>query len=231
MKKLIIIPAYNESANIIATVESILSAAPDYDYVVINDKSTDDTREKLRKNNLNYIDLPTNLGIGGAVQTGYMYGCRNDYDLAVQIDGDGQHDPQYLYAMEEALLQSGASMVIGSRFITNEGFQSSTMRRAGIRFLYWLIRILSGKKITDPTSGMRMVDKETMRMFSEDYPMDYPEPESVMTLLQQGRKVIEIPVRMNERREGKSSIHGLKPIYYMIKVSIAVIISSIRTGA
>ena len=228
MKKLVIIPAYNEEASIRATVESIVKHAPGFDYVVINDCSKDGTLEVLRQNGYRHVDLPVNLGIGGAVQTGYLYGYMNGYDLAVQMDGDGQHNPEYLEEMERTLLTNGASMVIGSRFITKEGFQSSALRRVGIRYFYGLIKLLTGKDITDPTSGMRMVDRETMKQFSEDYPRDYPEPESVVRILKQGKKVVEMPVIMNERTEGKSSIHGLKSVYYMIKVSMAIMIASIK---
>ena len=228
MKKLVIIPAYNESANIRATVKSLKKIAPDYDYIVINDCSTDDTKAVLEENRFNYLDLPVNLGIGGAVQTGYLYGYKHGYDLAIQFDGDGQHNADYLYEMERLLINESANMVIGSRFITNEGFQSSTLRRIGIRFFFYLIKLLTGKKITDPTSGMRMVDKETMKLFANHYPVDYPEPESVVNLLCLNKKVIEIPVIMNERAEGTSSIHGFKAMYYMIKVSIAMMIASIR---
>ena len=228
MKKLVIIPAYNERANIRATVDNLEKKAPDYDYIIINDCSTDDTKAVLEENKFNYLDLPVNLGIGGAVQTGYLYGCKHGYDLAVQFDGDGQHNADYLYEMERSLINESANMVIGSRFITNEGFQSSTLRRIGIRFFFYLIKLLTGKTITDPTSGMRMVDKETMKLFANNYPVDYPEPESVVNLLCLNKKVIEIPVIMNERAEGTSSIHGFKTMYYMIKVSIAMMIASIR---
>lgn len=229
MKKLVIIPAYNENANIVNTVASLQKAAPEYDYIVINDCSTDNTKEVLQKNNINYIDSPVNLGIGGAVQTGYLYGYRNGYDIAVQYDGDGQHNAEYFHIMENKLLEESANMVIGSRFIEKEGFQSSFLRRVGIKYFNHLIKIITGKTITDPTSGMRMADRETIGLFSKDYPIDYPEPESVVTLLTSDKKVIEVPVVMNERAEGESSIHGFKSIYYMIKVSIAIIISSMKT--
>lgn len=228
MKKLIIIPAYNESAGIRNTVEEIQKKARDFDYVVINDCSTDDTRKLCEDMHYNIVNLPVNLGIGGAVQTGYKYGVRNGYDLAVQVDGDGQHDPRFLSKMSEYLQVTGADMVIGSRFIEKEGFQSSGARRAGIKYFTFLIRLLTGKTITDPTSGLRMVNRDIMEMFAQDYPKDYPEPESVVAVLRRGKKVKEIPVVMRERNGGVSSISLKKSVYYMIKVSLAILIEKMR---
>lgn len=157
MKKLVIIPAFNESASIERAVDDIRQNAPGFDYIVINDCSTDDTLEVCRKNGIKHVNLSVNLGIGGAVQTGYLYGCQNGYDLAVQFDGDGQHDASYLEQMAEELERTGSDMVIGSRFIEKEGFQSSGLRRVGIRYFSVLIKLMTGKLVTDPTSGMRMV--------------------------------------------------------------------------
>lgn len=228
MKKLIIIPAYNESASIQATVEEIKKEATDFDYVIINDCSSDNTREICEKNGFNVVNLPVNLGIGGAVQTGYKYGVKYGYDLAVQVDGDGQHDPKFLSKMSEYLLEADADMVIGSRFIEKEGFQSSGARRAGIRYFTFLIRLLTGKTVTDPTSGLRMVNRDIMEMFAQDYPKDYPEPESVVAVLRRGEKVKELPVVMRERNGGVSSISLKKSVYYMIKVSLAILIEKMR---
>lgn len=228
MKKLIIIPAYNESESIQKTVEEIKKNAAEFDYVVINDCSVDKTRDICEKNGYNVVNLPINLGIGGAVQTGYKYGIKYGYDLAVQVDGDGQHDPRFLSKMSEYLLETGADMVIGSRFIEKEGFQSSGARRAGIKYFTFLIRLLTGKIVTDPTSGLRMVNRDIMEMFAQDYPKDYPEPESVVAVLRRGKKVKEIPVIMRERNGGVSSISLKKSIYYMIKVSLAILIEKMR---
>lgn len=228
MKKLIIIPAYNESASIKNTVEEIKKKARDFDYVVINDCSTDNTRKICEDMHYNIVNLPVNLGIGGAVQTGYKYGVRHSYDLAVQVDGDGQHDPGFLSEMSEYLLDTGADMVIGSRFIEKEGFQSSGARRAGIKYFTLLIKLLTRKTVTDPTSGLRMVNRDIMEMFAQDYPKDYPEPESVVAVLRRGKKVKEIPVVMRERNGGVSSISLKKSIYYMIKVSLAILIEKMR---
>ena len=162
MKKLVIIPAFNESGSILRAVQDIKEHAPGFDYVVINDCSTDDTLQVCQKNGLNHVNLSVNLGIGGAVQTGYLYGCQNHYDVAVQFDGDGQHDAAYLEQMAEELVRTGSDMVIGSRFIEKEGFQSSGLRRVGIRYFSTLIRLVTGARVTDPTSGMRMVNRDVM---------------------------------------------------------------------
>ncbi len=228
MKKLVIIPAYNEGGSILRAVEDIKTHAPGFDYIVINDCSTDDTLEVCRKHGLNYVNLSVNLGIGGAVQTGYLYGCQYGYDLAVQFDGDGQHDGAYLERMAEELLRTGSDMIIGSRFIEKEGFQSSGLRRVGIRYFSALIRLLTGKRVTDPTSGMRMVNRDVMELYARSYPKDYPEPESVTAILRMGKKVTEIPVVMKKREEGTSSIGGVKSVYYMIKVTLAVLMERLR---
>lgn len=230
MKKLIIIPAYNESECIEATVRDIMKNAADFDYVVINDCSTDNTREICEKNNFNIVNLPINLGIGGAVQTGYMYAMEYGYELAVQVDGDGQHDPQFLRQMAEYLETHDADMVIGSRFIEKEGFQSSRLRRLGISYFTKLIRLCTGKTITDPTSGLRMAGKNVIRLFADCYPKDYPEPESTVAALNHGYIVEEIPVIMRERQGGVSSITMKKSVYYMIKVTLAIFMEVLRGG-
>ena len=212
MKKLVIIPAFNESASIERAVDDIRQNAPGFDYIVINDCSTDDTLEVCRKNGIKHVNLSVNLGIGGAVQTGYLYGCQNGYDLAVQFDGDGQHDASYLEQMAEELERTGSDMVIGSRFIEKEV----------------LIKLMTGKLVTDPTSGMRMVNRQVMEIYAQNYPKDYPEPESVMAILRMGKKVTELPVVMREREEGSSSIAGFKSAYYMIKVTLAILMERLR---
>lgn len=228
MKKLVIIPAFNEEESIVKTVNDIKENSPSFDYVVVNDCSTDNTVKVCKENNINFIDLPINLGIGGAVQTGYMYAKKYGYDIAVQFDGDGQHDAKYLDKLASELVDKDLDMIIGSRFITNEGFQSSGIRRIGIKFFTLLIKILFGKKITDATSGMRMCNKKVIDLFVSDYPRDYPEPESVCRLIREGFKVEEFPVIMRERSTGVSSISVSKSIYYMIKVSLAVIMERLR---
>ncbi|MDD3362384.1 MAG: glycosyltransferase family 2 protein [Hespellia sp.] len=228
MKKLIIIPAYNEAKNLENVVKNIKENAPSFDYVIINDCSTDQTKELCAQKGFNVVNLPVNLGIGGAVQTGYVYGVENDYDLAVQVDGDGQHDPAFLEKMSVVLQEEKAEMVIGSRFIDNQGFQSTGMRRMGIKYFSGLIYLLTKKRVTDPTSGLRMINKDIIRLFSKDYPKDYPEPESIVAVLRRNKKIVEIPVEMKERQGGVSSISPKKSVYYMIKVSLAILIEGIR---
>lgn len=228
MKKLIIIPAYNESANIENTVKDIVNNAPDFDYVIINDCSTDNTLEICERNGFNVVNLPLNLGIGGAVQTGYRYAYNNGYDIAVQVDGDGQHDPAFLTKMAEVMVAEKADMLIGSRFLEKEGFQSSRVRRMGITYFTWLIKLFTRKKITDPTSGLRMINSDIIEIFAESYPRDYPEPESVVHVIRLGKNVREIPVIMRERQGGKSSIRFFSSIYYMIKVTVAILTELMR---
>ena len=228
MKKLVIIPAYNEQESIEQTVENIKKNAPDFDYLVVNDGSTDNTLAVCQRAGIPCLRLPVNLGIGGTVQAGYLYGVRNGYDLAVQIDGDGQHNAAYLDMMARALSEEQVDMVIGSRFINKEGFQSSSLRRVGIRHFSLLIRLLTGHTITDPTSGMRMVNRKVMKVYAEDYPKDYPEPESAVQILTRGFKILEVPVIMNERMGGVSSINLRNSVYYMIKVTLSIIIARFR---
>ena len=229
LRKLAIIPAFNEEMSIEKTVDEVIDYAPDYDYLVINDCSTDDTLEICRRRGYHVVNLPINLGIGGAVQTGYLYAWENGYDIAVQLDADAQHDPAFLKQMEQALLAEDCEMVIGSRFIEGEGFQSKGMRRLGIRWFSFLTKVLFGKQIMDPTSGMRMCGRKAMKLFVRDYPRDYPEPETVCRLLRHGFKVKEVPVIMRSRRKGKSSIAGIwNACYYMSKVTMAVLFEKIR---
>ena len=228
MKTLVIIPAFNESASIVKTVKDIEDNAPGFDYIIINDCSTDNMKQICRENNLNVINLPVNLGIGGAVQTGYKYAMENGYDAAVQFDGDGQHKAEYLKSMAEMLEREELDMVIGSRFIEKQGFQSTIIRQFGIKWFTVLIAVLTGKKITDPTSGMRMAGKSLIIQFAKRYPRDYPEPETVASVLFQKKKVKEMAVRMREREEGVSSISPKKSIYYMVKVTLAILLVALR---
>ncbi len=227
---LIIIPAYNEEKSILNVVSNIKKVKTNnylIDYIIINDGSSDNTKKVCLDNKLNFIDLPNNLGIGGAVQTGYKYAYYKNYDIAIQIDGDNQHNPSYIINLCDEI-NNGYDLVIGSRFVENlSKFKSSFLRRVGINFLSNLIKICTGVKIYDVTSGFRACNKDIIEYFANNYPIDYPEPDSLVQVLKQNKKVKEIPVEMNERKTGKSSIRGLKSIYYMIKVSFAIIISNI----
>ena len=224
MRCLMIIPAYNEEDNILNTIEDIKLNALYMDYIVINDCSKDGTRAVLQKHDIPYIDLPINLGIGGGVQAGYLYALENDYDIAIQFDGDGQHDAKYIHKLIEPIEKGEADVVIGSRFIEKEGFQSSALRRFGINFLSTLIYIICGVKVKDVTSGMRAVNRKMIALFAEQYAQDYPEPEAILASGMAGAKIKEVPVLMRERMAGQSSISMWKSVYYMIKVSLALII-------
>ena len=229
-KVLIIIPAYNEAENIVHVVRHMMEQAPQYDYLVVNDGSTDNTLALCRRENFRYLDLPINMGIGGAVQAGYVYAHKYDYDIAVQMDGDGQHDIAYLERMLAPVLSGEADVVIGSRFLEKEGFQSSASRRMGINILSALIRLTTGKRIMDVTSGYRAVNKMFIQIYSEDYPMDYPEPEAIVSAIMHLGRVKEVPVQMRAREGGTSSITFKKSIYYMIKVTLAILICRMGYG-
>lgn len=222
MKTLIIIPAYNESENIERVVKNLQENCPECDYLIVNDCSTDNTAQICRDNKFNFINLCFNLGIGGGVQSGYIYAYRNGYDCAIQIDGDGQHDPAFIKRLTDPIEKGEADVVIGSRFIDKEGFQSSGMRRFGIKFLSSLIRIMCGANVKDVTSGFRAVNRKFIEVFSKEYADDYPEPEAIVASRLRGARILEVPVIMKEREGGVSSISPLKSIYYMIKVSLAI---------
>lgn len=231
MRVLMIIPAYNEELNIQNTVNKIVKynkkSSNNIDYIIINDGSKDNTKEICINNNYNVINLIHNLGIGGAVQTGYKYALENNYDVAIQFDGDGQHDENYIDSLVIEI-KKGNNFVIGSRFVSElSKFKSTGTRRMGIKILSFLIRLCAGKKIYDPTSGFRAADREVIKLFAERYPTEYPEPESTVELISKKFKVKEVPVEMHEREFGTSSIKPLKSIYYMFSVSISIIVASI----
>ncbi len=232
MKLLMVIPAYNEEKNILHTLDDLKKEFPQADILVINDCSKDGTLRVLKENEVSYADLPVNLGIGGAVQTGYMYAKQNGYDIAIQFDGDGQHRADCLTNLVRPLLDDEADMVIGSRFMPESdqrGFRSSAARRFGIRLLSSLIRLITGEKIFDVTSGFRAVNQELIEYYSNNYAQDYPEPEAIVMALSNGFRVKEVPAVMNERTEGASSIHSFSSVYYMIKVSLAILVAGVHT--
>lgn len=228
-KVLLIIPAYNEEENILKTCNKIKEENKDLDFIVINDGSKDSTLEILKKNNLPHINLIHNLGIGGAVQTGYKYALEHDYDIAIQFDGDGQHDVRYVKKLIKPILDDEADFTIGSRFVEElSKFKSSKARRIGINIISFFIKLFTDKKIYDTTSGFRAVNKDIIKFFAMYYPIEYPEPVSTTELLKQGKRVKEVSVEMNEREGGVSSIRAWKNAYYMINVVLSIIIVSIR---
>lgn len=233
-KVLLIIPAYNEEESILNVVNKIYNYNKEnntkYDIVVINDGSKDNTEKILCENNINHIKLINNLGIGGAVQTGYKYALENDYDIAVQFDGDGQHDIMYVRDVIKPITDNDANMVIGSRFIdkSTSKFKSSKARQMGIKMISFFIKLVTSKKIYDTTSGFRAVDKELIKKFSNSYPVEYPEPVSTTEILKMEYKVKEVAVSMNERENGISSIRMWKNCYYMINVILYILVIGIR---
>lgn len=228
MKIILIIPAYNEEDNIIKVCNQIEKFS-DYEYIVINDGSKDSTEDLLCKNNIRHITLLHNLGIGGAVQTGYKYSYENNFDIAVQFDGDGQHDINYVSKLIEPIINNKADMVIGSRFLkeSKSNFKSTRLRRIGKNIISILIKLLWKHKITDPTSGFRAINRNILKEFSREYPKDYPEPESIVTALKQNFLVCEVPISMNQRTFGKSFVNPWTSIIYMTKVIFSIGILSI----
>lgn len=237
-KVLLIIPAYNEEENILRVSSNIeeyrakLNDASAYalDYIVVNDGSTDKTAEICKQNGVPVISLSRNLGIGGAVQTGYKYAHQLGYDVAVQFDGDGQHDIESLDQVVLPVLKGQADLAVGSRFVgkQDDNFKSTFMRRVGIRFLSGAIKLFSGITVKDCTSGYRAANKQVIELFARDYPCDYPEPESLVHVAKKGFKCIEVPVHMFEREGGQSSIRAWKSVYYMIKVTLAIVIAGMQ---
>ena len=232
-KVLLIIPAYNEEDNILKTYKTIKDYnkkhKTNYDVIVINDCSTDNTKEILEKNNIPHINLIHNLGIGGAVQTGYKYAYYNDYDIAIQYDGDGQHDVRYVEKIIEPIIDKKADMVIGSRFVEDiDTFKSSKARRIGIKIVSAFMKFATHKKIYDTTSGFRAVNKELIYDFNLSYPNEYPEPITTAEVLKKKYEVKEVSVEMNEREAGESSIKKWKSAYYMLNVCLALLAVKMR---
>ncbi len=230
MRVLVIIPCYNEEKNLERVITRLKKEAADVDYLIVNDSSTDNSELVCKSLNYNYITLPVNLGIGGGVQSGYIYAKDHNYDIAVQMDGDGQHNPAYLKHVIEPVANGELDMCIGSRFITKEGFQTSFLRRLGINILSTIIKILCNKRVKDVTSGFRACNKELIDYFAKNYAQDYPEPEAIISAVLGGWRVGEAPVIMDERIAGTSSISPLKSVYYMIKVSLSLIVFRITQG-
>jgi len=231
-KVLIVIPCYNEEASIPIVLQELQQIKLPGDYqmnvLVVNDSSKDNTSAVAKKHGAIVIDLPVNLGIGGAVQTGIIYARDNSYDIAIQLDGDGQHPPKELGKMINFHLETGANVVIGSRFLEKEGFQSSFARRMGIKYFHWLNRLFTGLHIYDSTSGFRLFDRSAITLAAANYPDEYPEPESLVVFSKAGLKIKEVAVIMSHRLGGQSSIRSFGSLYYCIKVSLAMLFSFIR---
>ena len=224
MKVMVTIPAYNEEKNIFRVVNAVKFNNPGVDVVVINDGSRDLTGLEAERAGAFVINLPQNLGIGGAVQTGYIYASRKGYDVVIQVDGDGQHDPKDLSRLIDSIEKDEADMVIGSRFAEKTDYESTKMRWLGINFFSKLVSFLCRRDFFDTTSGYRAVNKKVINIFAKYYPRDYPEVETIVYASKRGVRIKEISVDMKKRQGGKSSITPLKSIYYMIKVTCAILL-------
>ena len=230
-KILIIIPAYNEQANIQKTIREISALSIKPDVIVIDDGSTDLTAQEAKDSGASVISLPFNLGIGGAVQTGFQFAFEHGYDIAVQVDGDGQHDVAYLQTVLNPVIHGEADMTVASRFMPQQekGYRSSFARRIGIGFFVHLIGLLTGCHIYDPTSGFRAYNKKMIKLFARRYPHDFPEPEAIVLARRFNATIKELPVVMRKRQGGASSIRYFKSLYYMMKVTFAIILDMLKT--
>jgi len=227
MRALVIIPAYNEEKNVAAVIRKIRQK-PGIDVVVVNDGSKDRTSRVARDAGAIVVDLPFNLGIGGAVQTGYLYAYKNGYDVAVQVDADGQHDPADLEKIIGPVAKGDADMVLGSRYVEKTGYKAPLARRMGMVVFSTVVSLINRQPIKDTTSGYRAVNKNVIAYFVDNYPTDYPEVEALILLKKVGFRIKEIPVTMAERAHGESSITPLRSVYYMIKVLLAIFMNLIR---
>ncbi|MHB8439300.1 MAG: glycosyltransferase family 2 protein [Acidimicrobiales bacterium] len=220
----VVIPAYNEGRSVRRVVERVRAAFPRADVVVVNDGSEDDTGSRAERAGAAVINLPINLGIGGAVQAGYRYAVQRGYDIAVQVDGDEQHDPAEIERLVEPIIRGQADMTVGSRWLGRGDYVAPAARRSGMRILAKMVNLRTKGNFTDTTSGFRAVAGEALRFFAKHYPTDFPEVESLVLATQHRFRVLEVPVRMAQRTHGSSSIGGLRSAYYMARVGLALAI-------
>ena len=222
-------PAFNEEKNVGRVIAEIRAFDPGLDIVVVDDGSVDGTSAAARAAGTVVLTLPFNLGIGGAVQTGFRYAFERGYELAVRVDGDGQHDPSQLDRVIAPVLAGEADIAVGSRFVAaGEGYRSSRSRRVGIRVLAWVVSRIVGRRVTDTTSGFQALNRRAIELFARDYPHDYPEVEATVMVSRHRLRSIEVPVSMRERSSGRSSITALRSVYYMIKVLLAIFVGLFR---
>jgi len=228
---LAIVPAFNEAEAIAGAVAAIYERAPNFDVLVVDDGSIDATAERARSTGAEVLRMPFNLGIGGAMQSGYIYALEHGYEVAVQVDGDGQHDPSHIHDLLECLHSDPElNMVTGSRFLDpdRDGYRSSAIRRMGIRIFSSVVSLITGQRVTDPTSGFRMTNRRGIELFAHDYPHDYPEVEAILLMHAHRLRSCEIPVRMRPRLTGESAISSTQSVYYMVKVLLAVFVGLFR---
>jgi len=229
LRRVAIVPALNEEHAVPRVIDELRAFDPGLDIVVVDDGSVDRTAEVAAAKGARVLRLPFNLGIGGAVQTGFRFAFENGYDLVLRVDGDGQHDPTQLAAVLEPVLRGDADIAIGSRFAAEAtGYRSSRTRRVGIRLLAWVVSRIVGQRVTDTTSGFQVLNRKGIALFARDYPHDYPEVEATVMVFRHRLRLCEVPVSMRERGGGRSSITTLRSIYYMIKVLLAIFIGLFR---
>ena len=230
LRRVAIVPALNEEHSIGRVIDELRSFDPGLDIVVVDDGSVDATSQVAAANGARVLRLPFNLGIGGAVQTGFRYAFEHDYDLAVRVDGDGQHDPGQLGRVLEPVLRGDADIAVGSRFAAEgaSGYRSSRTRRIGILLLAWIVSRIVGRRVTDTTSGFQALNREGIALFARDYPHDYPEVEATVMVFRHRLRMLEVPVAMRERAAGRSSITAFRSVYYMAKVLLALFVGIFR---
>jgi len=228
LRSIAIVPAHNEEASLGALLAELRVAEPDLAVVVINDGSTDGTARVAAAAGAPVVTLPFNVGIGGTVQTGYQYALEHGFEVAIQVDGDGQHDPTEIGRVLEPIFDDRADLVVGTRFVSGGGYRGTRVRRVGIHIFARVVSLMVGQRVSDTTSGFRAVNRKALRLFAGEYPHDYPEVESIVLLSRHGLRMLEVPVRMRVRETGSSSITALRAAYYMIKVLLALFIGLFR---
>jgi glycosyltransferase involved in cell wall biosynthesis len=229
VRRVALVPAFNEEANVGRVIDEIRASDPSLDVVVVDDGSYDRTGEVAHAHGATVVRLPFNLGIGGAVQTGFRFAFEHGYDLAVRIDGDGQHDPSQLDRILAPVVADEADIAVGSRFAGDrDGYRSSRSRRVGIRLLAWVVSRIVGRRVTDTTSGFQALNRRAIELFAHDYPHDYPEVEATIMVSRHRLRSVEVPVSMRERVGGRSSITALRSVYYMVKVLLAIFVGLFR---
>ena len=228
LRRVAIVPGYNEEGSIGAVIDEIRAADPEIEIVVVDDGSRDRTAEAAASRGARVLQLPFNLGIGGAVQTGYRFAHEHGFDLALRVDGDGQHDPAQFAVLAGPVLSGHADIAVGSRFIGRKGYRSSRSRRLAIRVLAWTVTLIVGGRVTDPTSGFQVANRRAIALYAAYYPHDYPEVEATVLAAKAGLRRAEVPVEMRERSAGRSSIGAVRSVYYMVKVMLAVLVAVFR---